>query len=329
MSFILASAPMRVSLMGGGSDLPVFQKTGRLGMVVSFAISYRVSVIINERFDNQWIIQYSDIERVNSVDAIRHNIIREAIKYYGLDRPLEIHVISDIGTIGTGLGGSSSLTCALVRALRKYKGMNYSAKGIFHDAKEIEISRVKAPIGVQDFIPAAYGGFNLITIKDGECQGRRKVINWRWHWLIENHCVLVSEHINNQHRFHYIDQNISGKMDIEGMEENVVLVSKRANSLFDSLREINLDEIIEIIRESHILKEKNKINRSTPDQMTFMTKMEQCGALAYRRCGAGNHGFYLVCVEDKDAFRKQMIGHNVLDLMIEGWGARIEYSRCC
>ena len=295
--FILASSPMRVSLIGGGTDLPAYQNAGYTGMILSFAIPYRVSVSISERFDNHWVIQYSRLEKVRDIVEIEHNIIREALVYYGLSDPLEVHVISDISTVGTGLGGSSALTCALVKALRKYKGRNSLPKRVLQDAKEIEIDRVGAPIGLQDFIPAAHGGLNYIVIKNGICEKIDRSYANVFRELVKSHLLLVSETNNAQMRSHYVDQNLEGQLNLDALKQSADLALKYA--MIINKPNLSPKEVIELIQQSHALKEENQVNRSTEEQRQFLKKLDSCGAAAYRRCGAGNHGFYLVYAKNK------------------------------
>ena len=316
---------MRVSLIGGGTDLPAYQKAGHTGMILSFAIPYRVSVTVSQRFDDTWVIQYSHLERVSRIADIKHNIIREALIYYGIDKPLEIHIISDISTVGTGLGGSSALTCALVKAFRKYNRKSSMVRRVFQDAKSIEIDRVGAPIGIQDLIPAAHGGLNFFTIKNGLCQKIDRLYAYRFRELVKEYFLLVSETKNAEVKPHYVEQNTIGELNLDALKESADLASKYADRIISP--NISEKEVIELIQKSHALKEKNKINRSTKEQNFFLKKLEDCGAAAYRRCGAGNQGFYLVYVKNKASFKKQMAGHIILDIGIESVGAQIEVRR--
>jgi len=146
---IIARSPLRISLGGGGTDLPsYYERFG--GFLITAAIDKYVYITLHETFIPELIIKYSKLERVSKVDDIEHPIIREALKVVGLDAAyFELTSMADIPA-GTGLGSSGSFTTALLKALHSYKRNLIPNGDIAAQACDIEINRLKEPVGKQD-----------------------------------------------------------------------------------------------------------------------------------------------------------------------------------
>src|SRR5262245_23302164 len=158
---IISKTPLRMSFVGGGSDLPVFyRKFG--GAVVSTAIDKFVYVTVNKKFDDRIRLSYSKTEEVASVERIKHPLVREALKMLAIPGGIEITSIADIPGRGTGLGSSSSFTVGVLNALHAFACRYASAEQLARESCEIEIERCGEPIGKQDQFAAAFGGFNFI-----------------------------------------------------------------------------------------------------------------------------------------------------------------------
>jgi len=158
---IISKTPLRMSFVGGGSDLPVFyRKHG--GAVVSTAINKFVYVTVNQKFDDRIRLSYSKTEDAKSAEKIKHPLVREALQMLGIRGGIEITSIADIPAKGTGLGSSSSFTVGLLNALHAFANRYAAAEKLARESCTIEIERCGEPIGKQDQYAAAYGGFNLI-----------------------------------------------------------------------------------------------------------------------------------------------------------------------
>src|ERR1041384_1126193 len=158
---IISRTPLRMSFVGGGSDLPVFyRKFG--GAVVSTAINQFVYITLNKKFDEKIRVSYSKTEEARTVDKIKHPLVREAMKLLEVEGGLEITSIADIPGRGSGLGSSSSFTVGLLHALHAYAERYAAAEQLATQACHIEIDRCGEPIGKQDQYAAAFGGFNFI-----------------------------------------------------------------------------------------------------------------------------------------------------------------------
>src|SRR5258705_7821796 len=164
---IISKTPLRMSFVGGGSDLPVFyRKFG--GAVVSTTINRFVYVTVNKKFDDRIRVSYSKTEEARTVDHIKHPLVREAIKMLGISGGVEITSIADIPAKGSGLGSSSSFTVGLLHALHAYACRYASAEQLARESCEIEIDHCGEPIGRQDQFAAAFGGFNFIGFYSDE-----------------------------------------------------------------------------------------------------------------------------------------------------------------
>lgn len=164
---ILVRAPLRISFIGGGTDIPDFYRTSK-GSVISTTIKQYVYLAIkHSKYVNKIIVKYSTTEIVDHPKHLLHNRVRESLHLLGIENSIEIGSFASIPA-RTGLGSSSSFTVALIRGLHHYKGINISNDQIAHKACVIEIEKLKEPIGKQDQYASAFGGFNIITFHPNE-----------------------------------------------------------------------------------------------------------------------------------------------------------------
>ena len=158
---IISRTPLRMSFIGGGSDLPSFyRKHG--GAVVSTAINKFVYITLNEKFDHRIRVSYSRTEEADTVAEVQHPLVREAMLLLGVKGGIEITSVADIPSKGSGLGSSSAFTIGVLHALHAHSGRYASAEQLAKEACTIEIERCGEPIGKQDQYAAAFGGFNFI-----------------------------------------------------------------------------------------------------------------------------------------------------------------------
>src|SRR5579884_520494 len=154
---IITRSPLRISLGGGGTDLPSYYRK-HTGFLIASAIDKYVCITLHQTYVPQMIIKYSKMEEVYSIDEIQHPIIREAMRLLDMDgRCLEITSMADIPS-GTGLGSSGSFTTALLKALHTYKKNLVHPDELAAQACHIELERLREPIGKQDQYIAAFGG---------------------------------------------------------------------------------------------------------------------------------------------------------------------------
>lgn len=163
---VVTQTPLRVSFAGGGTDLPAFYSTDG-GAVFSTTIDKYVYVTVKRHgrvFDEQVRLNYSVSEAVHSIDAIRNDIAREALKLLDIEPPIYISVVSDLPD-SSGLGGSSAFAVGLLNALHTFRGERVTAAQLANEACLLEIEVLGQPIGKQDQYAAALGGLNLLNFR--------------------------------------------------------------------------------------------------------------------------------------------------------------------
>src|SRR5947209_707011 len=163
---IITRSPLRISLGGGGTDLPSYYKK-HSGFLIAAAIDKYVYITLHQTFVPDLIVKYSKLERVKSAHEVQHPIIREALKLVGIEGPyLELASMADIPA-GTGLGSSGSFTTALLKALHQHKKNLVHPAELAEQACDIELNRLHEPIGKQDQYIASYGGITCFKFLPG------------------------------------------------------------------------------------------------------------------------------------------------------------------
>jgi D-glycero-alpha-D-manno-heptose-7-phosphate kinase len=162
---IVSRAPVRFSLGGGGTDLPSYAREHG-GFVVAAAVDKFVYVCVARRFQNNIRLAYSESEIVDSAEQIKHRIFKAALGMTDIERGVELHSLADVPA-NTGLGSSSSFTVALLNGLHAFKREFVPAEQLAREACELEIDKLKEPIGKQDQYIAAYGGISALTFHPG------------------------------------------------------------------------------------------------------------------------------------------------------------------
>src|SRR6476646_6290225 len=165
---IISQTPLRIGLLGGGTDLPGYYREHG-GRVLNCAIDKYVYVIVKQRFDNAIYVNYSKKEIVSRVDDLEHELVREAMHMAGVVNGVEITTLADIPSGGgSGLGSSSAVTVGLLQALFAYRGRQVTAEELADRACAIEIERCGKPIGKQDQYIAALGGIRDLHFGPGD-----------------------------------------------------------------------------------------------------------------------------------------------------------------
>ncbi|HEY1750123.1 MAG TPA: kinase [Caulobacteraceae bacterium] len=173
---IISRTPLRVSLFGGGSDLPAYYRRHG-GAVLSTAIDKSVYVTVSRKFDDAVRVSYSRTEEVARASEVEHPLVREALGLLGIDGGVEITSVADIPSRGAGLGSSSAFTVGLLNALHAYQGRHAPAARLAEESCHIELERCGEPIGKQDQYAAAFGGFNFIRFHPDDRVEVTKVVS--------------------------------------------------------------------------------------------------------------------------------------------------------
>lgn len=164
---IITRTPLRISLGGGGTDLPSYYCKNGHGFLIAAAITKYVYIAVNQNFDDDLLLKYSEVERAKSVDEVRHPLLRECLRATDISKRIEISSMADVPA-GTGLGSSGSFAVGVLKALHLYSHRTPSAESLAAQACEIEINRLGEPIGKQDQYIAAVGGVSTFTFRDDE-----------------------------------------------------------------------------------------------------------------------------------------------------------------
>lgn len=322
---IISRTPLRVSLVGGGSDLPAFY-THEPGAVVTTAIQRYIYITVNRKFDSKIRASYSVTEIVDGVDAIRHELIRESLRLLGIDGGIEITSISDIPSQGTGLGSSSSYTVGLLSALHAYRSEHVGAERLAREACVIEIERCGKPIGKQDQYIAAYGGLQYVQFNpDGSVFVDPIVCAPSTRRALEAHLLMLYTGTTRSANPILAEQsrNLSNGSRRAGMRRLVAL----AGALRHALAGNDLTTFGEILHESWMVKQGMAGGVSTDEIDRWYACARAHGALGGKICGAGGGGFLLVFAppDTHPAIARALPGLRPMGVRLEAQGSKIIY----
>jgi D-glycero-alpha-D-manno-heptose-7-phosphate kinase len=321
---IISRTPLRMSFVGGGSDLPAFSRRFG-GAVVSTAINKYVYVTVNPKFDHRIRISYSRTEEVDAVGRIRHPLVRESMKLLGLEGGLEITSIADIPSRGTGLGSSSSFTVGLLHALHASAGRYASAEQLASEACRIEIERCGEPIGRQDQYAAAYGGLNFIQFHPDDSVSVEPIVCRRetLSRLQENTLVF----------FTGITRRAAGvlrqQQEVMAGERAKQRTMKRmvrlAHELRAQLQQNNLEAFGELLDENWRLKRSVSRDISNRQIDAWYEAARREGALGGKLLGAGRGGFLMFYAprERHESIVRGLAGLRQIEMRFEPQGSRI------
>ena len=289
---IISKTPLRVSFVGGGSDIEsCYSKSA--GAVVSTSIDKYVYITVNKKFDNHIRVSYSKTEEVRQVDEIEHKLVREIMKFHKIKGGAEITSIADIPSKGTGMGSSSSFGVGLLHCLYAYKNKYVSAKRLAEESSYIEIKKCKEPIGKQDHYSAAFGGFNFIQFNtDGSVKIEPLIFQKKTKEVLKESLLLFYTGITRSASEILKKQvnNVLISRDKRKMLERMV---KLAYKLKADLQKNRLDTFGEILHQNWILKKELTEDISNPLIDKWYDLALKNGAIGGKLLGAGGGGFLL------------------------------------
>jgi D-glycero-alpha-D-manno-heptose-7-phosphate kinase len=321
---IISQTPLRVSFVGGGTDMKSFYHMED-GMVLSSAIDKYVYVIVKERFDEKIYINYSIKEIVADVSKIKHQLVREAMKKVGIERGVEITTLADVPSEGSGLGSSSSITVGLLNALYNYAGIQVTLERIAREACEIEIDICKKPIGKQDQYIAAYGGLNKITFHSDESVSVSRLPIFNTNLLILGSRLLLF-YTNKTRKADVILEK--QKKDTEDKREVLRNMKNFVPELGEYLKKNKFNKLGKLLHENWLLKKSLVGSISNPEIDDMYNKALNAGALGGKICGAGGGGFLLMYVpkDKQDKVRSALSNYRELPFMLDSFGSRIIFN---
>jgi len=321
---IISRTPLRISFVGGGTDLAAFYQH-EAGAVVSTAINKYIYITVNEKFDRKIRASYSVTEIVDSVDELKHELIRESLRMVGLEGGIEVTSISDIPSAGTGLGSSSSYTVGLLKALYAYQGQYVNAERLAQEACRIEIDICDKPIGKQDQYIAAYGGMRYLQFNPDHTVLVDPVICTReTKQKLQERLLLLYTGITRSSADTLTEQKRNTEKD-EGLRRTLSVMARLARESHVALAVGDLDRFAEILHEGWLAKKQLATGITNPRIDQWYQRARSQGAIGGKITGAGGGGFMLLYapVERHDDILRALSDLRPFPFRFEPQGSRI------
>ena len=311
---IITRTPLRISLGGGGTDLPSYYERAGHGYLIAAAITKYVYIAVNHNFDDDYLLKYSQVEKQSTVDAIEHPLLRECLRYCGTDPGIEISSMADIPT-GTGLGSSGSFTVGVLKALKMYQHQAASSKSVAAEACHIEIDVLREPVGKQDQYIAACGGISGFTFhRDGTV-------------VVEplNLSPSVRARIDENLLLFYTGVRRSASEVLKQEQSGSTVSNKTISDNLDNTREIgyetarvleagDLERFGQMLTDQWKLKFERQPNTVHESVDEWITAGIAAGALGGKLVGAGGGGFLLFYADRKAELRDAMAKRGLLEV---------------
>lgn len=305
---IIARSPLRVTLGGGGTDLPsYYEKFG--GFLIAAAIDKYVYITLHDTFVPDLIVKYSELERVPDASKLQHPILRESFALLGMDGHfLELTSMADIPA-GTGLGSSGSFTTALLKALHAHKRSLVHPAELAAQACEVELDRLKEPIGKQDQYIAAYGGLTCFRfLENGKVEAWPLKLSKETRDNLEDNLLLFFTGYSRSASAILKEQDQKSKSDDKGMIENLHFVKDLGLQSQRALESGDLPEFARLMDVHWQRKKQRSGGMSNPKINEWYDLAMARGALGGKLIGAGGGGFLMFYTEDKVKLRHALTG---------------------
>ncbi|MGA2667558.1 MAG: GHMP kinase [Ignavibacteria bacterium] len=322
---LISQTPLRISLAGGGTDIPSYYLENE-GVVVSTAVDKYLYVMVKDRFDDLIYVDYSKKEIIDSIDKIQHDLVRETAKLTNMKNGFEVMMLADIPSEGSGLGSSSSLTVGLLNAFYQYQGILVTSERLAQEACHIEIDVLKRPIGRQDQYIAAYGGLKFFKFRknhsvevediDLDTENKRK-LGANLLLFFTNSTRTASSILEEQ------TKNVKNTLAFHNK------IRELAYSTRDAILSKDIDKVGFNLKENWEMKKHLAENVTNPDIEKMHEIAMNSGALGAKISGAGGGGFLLVYCERhlQDKLRKAMKKYRELPFLLEKFGSRIIFNQ--
>ena len=311
---IICKAPLRISVGGGGTDLPAY--FDGVGTVFSsLAINKYVSVCVTKRFSDEIFIRYMKNELVSNIKDIEHEIVRTVLLKHKLSSGIEVASFADVPG-GTGLGSSGAFTVALCAAMKIFSGEPFDKYSIAELATQIEMIELKRPIGLQDQYAASFGGFSEFEVSDlGEVMVKSHQLSSKVREIIKNNLLLF--HVGGIRDASILLKHDQSKMREERLEtstnqfDNIVTMGTEMSK---SLSIGDIDTYGSLLHEYWLVKsarQKDLTQSLVHDVYNLGIKN---GALGGKLVGAGGSGFILFATKDPKKLRSVMSNNKIKEL---------------
>lgn len=302
---IISKTPLRISIGGGGTDLPAFYER-ETGFVLSAAIDKFIYIGVNATFTDDYFLKYAELERVARIDEVKHRIIKEVLDLLEIPPGVEIVSLADIPS-GTGLGSSGSFTVGLLRALRAFRHHHVDTYDLAQQACHIEIDRLGEPVGKQDQFIAAYGGISCFDFEaDGSVTVERLDLSDDTLAALEDHLLLFFTGYSRAASTMLQDQKDRTRTGDDAMIENLRSTKQLGLRIRAALEAGEPARFGEMMAEHWEVKRLRTSGISNPDIDRWYDAGIAAGAIGGKLVGAGAGGFLLFYASDPDRLRVAM-----------------------
>jgi D-glycero-alpha-D-manno-heptose-7-phosphate kinase len=303
---IITRSPLRISLGGGGTDLPSYYREHG-GFLIAAAIDKYIYINVHRRFVDGFLLKYSHLEEAATIEEIKHPIIREALRLAGVrERNLEITSMADIPA-GTGLGSSGSFTTALLKALHALRKNLVHPAELAEQACRIELEKLREPIGKQDQYIAAYGGITCFKfMPDGQVEAWPLKISEETLYNLEDNLLLFFTGYARSASKILKEQDDKSKQADKAMVENLHFVKELGQQSQAALESDNLPEFARLMDVHWQRKKERSRSMSNQDINACYDCAMANGALGGKLIGAGGGGFLMFYAKDKARLRHAM-----------------------
>jgi D-glycero-alpha-D-manno-heptose-7-phosphate kinase len=313
MSVIFSRAPLRISLGGGGTDLPSYYGEHG-GFLVSGAIDKYVYMLTHTVFQRRWRMKYSETEEVDQIGQIRHPILREALLRHWRGNPLEIASVADVPA-GTGMGSSGAYAVCLLKGLAHARRTSISPGALAEAACEIEIDVLGEPVGKQDPYVAAHGGICAYTFHpDGSVDVEPLELNSDSLRRLRDQLLLFYTGEARSASKVLADQDERSKAGDRQMIENLHRTKELGRRSYDLLRGGDLEGYAELMHDHWEHKRRRSPGMSAEQIDRLYTLARRSGCIGGKLVGAGGGGFLLVYATRPEDTRQAMAAAGVPEL---------------
>jgi D-glycero-alpha-D-manno-heptose-7-phosphate kinase len=318
---IITRTPLRISLGGGGTDLPSYYRAAGTGYLIAAAITKYVYIAINQNFEDDILLKYSQVERVAGQQNVEHPLLRECLESTGNWRGIEISSMADIPA-GTGLGSSGAFTVGVLKALRMYSHQSLGNLEIAQQAAHIEIDRLLEPVGKQDQYIAAMGGITGFTFHaDERVDVEPLQLDSMTRNKLEDNLLLFYTGVRRSASEVLKDERTIAPESADELRKSLDLTKEIGYRTRDILLDGDLESFGALLTEQWLLKYRRQPS-SLHDQVDgWIQQGIRAGAAGGKLVGAGGGGFLLFYADRRAELREVMLKLGLTEV-----GFRVDYE---
>jgi D-glycero-alpha-D-manno-heptose-7-phosphate kinase len=310
---IITRTPLRISLGGGGTDLPsYYERYG--GSLISAGITKYIYIALNRTFTDDYFLKYSALERVATAEEIDHPIVREALLLHPIGPAIEMVSLADIPS-GTGLGSSGAFTVGLLRAIYAFQREHVTAAALAEEACHIEIDRLRRPVGKQDQYIASFGGLTCFEFEpDGRVHVSPLMVSTETLHDLESHLVMFFTGYSRGADQVLDDQRKRSEDGEEEMLDNLRYIKGIGRQIKKALESGDTRRFAALMNDHWEHKKSRTVGMSNDLINAWYELALGNGALGGKLVGAGAGGFLMFYADDVDRLRKAMTGEGLAEV---------------